>query len=59
MRVFLPVNVFIFNSSLARCISEIVSEQLLNAETAWSRVSGFFSFFGFYFRFYYRFYYWY
>jgi hypothetical protein len=59
MRVFSPVNVFISVSSLARCISEIVSEQLLNAETAWSRVFGFFSFFGFYYRFYYWFYYWY
>jgi len=59
MRVFSPVNVFISTNSLARCISEIVSEQLLNVRTAWSRVSGFFSFFGFYFRFYFRFYYWY
>ncbi len=44
MRVFLPVKVFISTSSPARCISEIVSEQSLNAKTAWSRVFGFFGF---------------
>jgi len=52
MRVFSPVKAFISNSSPARCISEIVSEQSLSALTAWSRVFGFFNF-------YYRFYYWY
>jgi len=53
MRVFSPVNVFISLNSPARCISETVSEQLSNAGTAWSRVSGFFSFY------YYQFYFWY
>ena len=53
MRVFLPVKVFISTSSPARCISEIISEQSLNAKTAWSRVFGFFGFFSFYYRFYY------
>jgi len=52
MRVFLPVNVFISVNSPARCITEIVSEQSLNAKTAWSSVFGFFSFFSFYYRYY-------
>ena len=52
MRVFSPVNVFISPSSPARCISEIVSEQSLNAKTAWFSVFGCFSF-------YYRYYFWY
>jgi len=46
MRVFLPVNVFISVNSPARCISETVSEALLNAGTFAYRA------FGFYFSYY-------
>jgi len=46
MRVFLPVNVFISTRSPARCISEIVSEAVLNAGTFAYR---FFGYFGYYF----------
>jgi hypothetical protein len=51
MRVFSPVNVFIFRSP-ARCIEETVSE-IVNAGTSAYRD------FGYYFSDYFRYYFWY